>query len=85
MTAVVEFAQAGVENTGRVNGVVLSSFDAVVPATAVEALSTIRAKGVRSSGSSEGGAPEGRVGGRERGGHHTPRRSVQVASGCSSL
>ena len=40
-TTVVEFAQTGVEDTGKVGEGVLARFYAVVPSTAVEALPTI--------------------------------------------
>ena len=61
MASIVELAQAGVENTGRVHERVLACFDAVISAAAVKALSNMRAKDFRLRGSGEVGAPEGVV------------------------
>ena len=63
VTTVVEL------DTGCVHKRALARFNAMVPSTVVQALFTMWAKGGRSRGSREG-APEGGVGGRERGGHH---------------
>ena len=86
MASIFELAQAGVENIGGVDERVLACFDDVISTAAVKVMSTIRAKGFRSRGSGEEGAPEEGVRGRKRGGYHVYfvkvfKRPVEVVHG----